>query len=521
MGVVRKLLIFIVLTAGLIALGRLAGRLLPRYHILPSATVAPADSVGPAAPARDSGAALPAAAADTTGGRWHERLFDPLERANGLGPKSLKRKTGYYEIILPKGKPLYEYALDIEKICRARGITVVQGTEPRPSGRSVEYVLESNGQRIKLRASAGGAVRAGAARLAVVFIGLDSLSLSQAQILMDADWAKTLVIDPYNPNPALRALRDGDGRDGILAELPMEPSAYPYIDPGKNALYIHHGKEDVDRILGRAMDSLPRAEGFASRYGDRAIENQPLLDKLFQFIARRKLIFLDLTGSQRSLARQSAAAQGARSRTLAPFRDSAHIEEELARKTAFAQKSGEAVLVLPFSESGFRKLSKAIAAETPRFNDMGLELVDLASLSAPDTVASAPESASGPKPQSPAGDKATDAAAKAMKGTKTPGGAKAPAGAKAQGKSNLPGGTKPAVAPAKAPNGSKSPGGKPAAPAAGKAPAKAPAKGPVHGAANGSAKPAGAKAKPKPAAGAAGARPKEKKPEEDGSAAAK
>jgi len=439
MGVVRKLLIFIVLTAGLIALGRLAGRVLP-HSLMPSiGSRSPAESDGPAGSARDSGNGLPAVAADTSGGRWHERLFDPLEHANGLGPKSLKRKPGYFEIILPKGKPLYEYALDIEKTCRARGITVVQGAEGRPSGRSVEYVLESNGQRIKLRASLGGPVRAGAARLAVVFIGLDSLSLSQAQSLKDADWGKTLVIDPYNPNPALRALRDGDGRDGILAELPMEPSAYPYVDPGKNALYIHHGKEDVDRILGRAMDSLPKAEGFASRYGDRAIENQPLLDKLFQFTARRKLVFLDLTGSQRSLARQAAAAQGARSRTLSPFRDSAHVEEELARKTAFAQKSGEAVLVLPFSEPGFRRLSKAIAAETPRFNEMGMELVDLASLSAPDTLPSA-GSIAGPKAVATAGAKSTAAAAKPASGSKLPAKSSPKASPKASGK---PAGAKP------------------------------------------------------------------------------
>ncbi|MBW8886611.1 MAG: divergent polysaccharide deacetylase family protein [Fibrobacteres bacterium] len=496
MGVVRKLLIFIVLTAGLIALGRLAGRVLP-HSLMPSiGSHAPADSVIPSGPARDSGDVLPAVSADTSGGRWHERLFDPLEHANGLGPKSLKRKPGYFEIILPKGKPLYEYALDIEKTCRARGIVVVQGAESRPSGKSVEYLLESNGQRIKLRASLGGPVRAGAARLAVVFIGLDSLSLSQAQSLKDADWGKTLVIDPYNPNPALRALRDGDGRDGILAELPMEPSAYPYVDPGKNALYIHHGKEDVDRILGKAMDSLPKAEGFASRYGDRAIENQPLLDKLFQFTARRRLVFLDLTGSQRSLARQAAAAQGARSRTLSPFRDSAHVEEELARKTALAQKSGEAVLVLPFSETGFRRLSKAIAAETPRFNEIGLELVDLASVSAPDTLPSE-AGITGPKAESPMGAKTTSAAAKPASGSKAP----------AKGLPKTP--ANPPATISKAPGGAKPVKGKTASPVAGKAPAKA------------SAKPAGAKPPAKPSAGATGARPKEKRIPQDDNPASK
>lgn len=457
MGVVRKLLIFTVLTAGLIALGRMAGRLLPRSPAPAVGITDAVDSAGPSSAARDSNNALPAVAGDTTGGRWHERLFDPLERANGLGPKSLRRKSGYYEIIFPKGKPLYEYALEIEKICRARGITVVQGSELRPAGHTVEYILESNGQRIKLRAGLGGAVLAGAARLAVVFTGLDSLSGTQAEALKSAAWDKTLAIDPYNPNPALRILRDGDGHDGIVAELPMEPSAYPYIDPGKHALYIHHNKEDVERILGAALDSLPKAEGFASRYGDRAIENGPLLDKLFQFTARRKLVFLDLTGSPRSLTRRAAAAQGARSRTLVLFRDSAHVEEELARKAALAQKSGEAVLALPYSDIGLRLLSKAIAANAVRFNEMGLELVDLAALSAPDTLADAEEKPAVAKPGMPAGAKMPAAGAKpSATGVKPTTGAAASAkgksaaatAAKAHGKNpGKPAGAKPMAKP--------------------------------------------------------------------------
>lgn len=475
MGVVRKLLIFTVLTAGLIALGRVAGRWLPRSPAPSASLFDAADSAGPSPATRDSGDALPAVATDTTGGRWHERLFDPLERANGLGPKSLRRKTGYYEIIFPKGKPLYEYALEIEKICRARGITVVQGTELRPSGHTVEYLLESNGQRLKLRAGLGGTVLAGAARLAVVFIGLDSLTGTQAEALKGAAWDKTLAIDPYNPNPALRILRDGDGHDGIVAELPMEPSAYPYIDPGKHALYIHHNKEDVERILGAALDSLPKAEGFASRYGDRAIENGPLLDKVFQFTARRKLVFLDLTGSPRSLTRRAAAAQGARSRTLVLFRDSAHVEEELARKIALAQKSGEAVLALPYSDMGLRLLSKAIAANAARFNEMGLELVDLAALSAPDTLAEAEEKPVTAKPGTSAGAKPMTAGAK-------PGAAGAKPGAKA------------------ITGAGPSAKGKSAAATAGKAHAKNPAK------------PAGAKPTAKPSADAKGVRRAADKP---------
>ncbi len=109
MGLLRKILIFTVLTAGIILLGRLAGRFLPRAGHSPASADAPPDAGG----MRDSTNALPAVEADTTGGRWHERLFDPLERAHALGPKSLRHKPGYYEIVFPKARPIHEYALDI------------------------------------------------------------------------------------------------------------------------------------------------------------------------------------------------------------------------------------------------------------------------------------------------------------------------------------------------------------------------------------------------------------------------
>lgn len=425
MGVVRKILIFVVLTAGIILVGRLVPRLLPHHQApvpVPNSGLV-ADSL------RDSTNALPEAAADTTGGRWHEKLFEPLQRAFQLPAKSIKQKKGFWEVVFPKGKPIHEYALAIETICRTQGIVVELGVELRPANRSVEYLLQSSGQHIKLRASLGSAFMAGSAKLAIVFTELDSLREVQLAALEVAAWDKSLVVNPYSPNQALKKLRFTQARNEILIEMPMEPAAYPYVDPGKHALFIHHGKEDVARILDQDLDSLPHAAGFSSRYGDRAIENQPLLEKFFQYAARKNKVFLDLTGSPRSLARQTAATQSARSRSLIAYKDSIHIEEELARKTAMAQKTGDAILVLPYTVFGFRNLEKALAANAVRFNEMGLELVTLSALmSAPDTVATgAPAAGKGAdagkaakKPANPPVKIPSPAKTSAKKATKTP-----------------------------------------------------------------------------------------------------
>jgi polysaccharide deacetylase 2 family uncharacterized protein YibQ len=137
----------------------------------------------------------------------------------------------------------------------------------------------------------------------------------------------------------------------------------------------------VARILAAALDSLPKARGFASKHGDRAIENQPLLDKLFRQTAAKGLIFLDLTGSPRSLTRQVAGGLGARYRLAAVDKDSLGVGEELAHRAALAQKTGEALWVIAWSATGFRLLEKALAEHEVRMAETGLELVTASRLS--------------------------------------------------------------------------------------------------------------------------------------------
>ena len=377
MGVIRKILVFVVITSIIILLGKLAARLLP-----PKSGSGGSSALGSGEDALgDSTNALPPVVGDTSGGRWSEKLFQPLIEAYGLPAKSIRRKPGHWEINFPKGKPIHEYALGIEKLCAKNGVEVVKGVELRPSNQGVEYHLQSDGNVIKLRASLGKGFMAGSARLAIVFIGLDSLKETQLAALESAKWEKTLVINPHCKNPVLKKIRFTHPRNEVLAELPMEPSTFPYVDPGKQALFIHHNKEDVERILSETLDSLPKARGYATKHGDRAIENQPLLDKVFRFTAGRGLIFLDLTGSQRSLTRQTAGALGARYRVSLIDKDSLGIAEELLGRAALAQKTGEALWVIAWSPMAFRNLEKALAEHEGRMSEVGLELVTSTRLS--------------------------------------------------------------------------------------------------------------------------------------------
>lgn len=390
MGVLRKILVFVLITSLLILAGRLAGKYLPPDGSVFGREPDPEDDLP------DSTNALPDLPIDTTGAPWREKLFVPLAKEFSLPDKQIRRRQGYWEIIFPKGKPIHEYALAIENLCLAAGIRVVKGVELRPSNQGVEYHLETGDKVIKLRASLGKAFMAGSARLAIVFTRLDSLTETQLAALEAARWEKTLVVDPHSRNPVLKKIRYTHARNELLAELPMEPSSYPYLNPGQHALFIHHTREDVDRLLAAALDSLPKARGFATKHGDRAIENKPLLDKLFRQTAARNLLFLDLTESPRSLTRQVAGSLGARYRIAAVDKDSLGVGEELAHRAAVAQRTGEALWVIAWSPAAFRRLEKALAEHEGRMAETGLEFVTASRLPASAGRAAADSSRTAP-----------------------------------------------------------------------------------------------------------------------------
>jgi polysaccharide deacetylase 2 family uncharacterized protein YibQ len=157
-----------------------------------------------------------------------------------------------------------------------------------------------------------------------------------------------------------------DSRD-VLVELPMEPAAYPVVKPGPRALFIHHTKDEIERILRGRLDENGDAAGFATRLGDRAIEHPGLMDNVMEFVADRGLLFLDLTGSPRSRAPQAAAHAGAIafSATARDPGGAADLKAELERRIPVAKRSGEGIWVLRHTDGLPATLAAVLRAGGP------------------------------------------------------------------------------------------------------------------------------------------------------------
>lgn len=373
MRIVRRLFILSLLVAALIGLGLYLPRALAPifgHWTTPSTTSSKdADSLG----------TLPQ---DSTAEFWDRVLFHPLDRAFTMPPKSLRRQGQKAQWLAPKGLPLHEYALGIEKACRHNGVRILDAREIRTSHTGLvraEYVLVQEGapanDTLHLTLKIGGQSVPGSARLAIVFVGLDSVDLSDAALLKQSPFAINLAIDPFNHNPALQALKSGGNHLHLLALIPMEPIAYPYINPGKNAIYLHFNEEQIRDNLDKALTHFKEARGIVTRHGDRAIESRPLLTRLFKYLVPHHLPLLDVTGSPRSLARDVAGETGGMAHRGSVVKDSTQFPTEFAKRVAHAVKSSESVLVLHYSRTGFRQLLALVQEREGELEDMGLAFV--------------------------------------------------------------------------------------------------------------------------------------------------
>ncbi len=317
---------------------------------------------------------------------YRESLLRPLLKQYGLNPGRISRRGGFVEVEFPRGKPLHEYAYGVEALCGSSHIRVLQGEEFDPPQEKVEYHLQvDSGAPFDLRLTLGKNILAGSSRMALVVVSLDSVNDTAAKRLLALPFPLTLAVAAGDSTPVSARWQHLPQDKEALLELPMEPANYPYVRPGPGALFIHYSRSEVEKLLKTKLKTYPAAMGFATTFGDRAIENRPLLENAMGFMASHSLIFLDLTGSPRSLSVPVGLQTGGVVYT-------AHVQEpdsgekfeaEFLRRCDRAGKTGQGVWVLRYFPGLPILLENLLNKDRDHFQELGLQLSTLSALTRP------------------------------------------------------------------------------------------------------------------------------------------
>ena len=315
---------------------------------------------------------------------YRESVILPLLKRHGLRPVNLAKRGGFVELTLPKGRPLHEYAYEAESLSQVSGIRVLEGHEFDPPEAKVEYSLQSaSGSSCALRLLLGKNLLAGASRMAIVVVSLGTVSDEESKSLLAFPEALTLAIPGDDSTGVRSCWWNLPSNKQAFLELPMEPSGYPYVKPGRGALFIHHSRSEVEKLLQARQNLYPSAAGFATTFGDRAIENRPLLENILRYTSAHSKVFLDLTSSSRSFTATvafEASAVAYVARIQEPDATGKILEAEMLRRCERAGKTGEGIWVLRYFPGLPNHLQRLIEKNGKQLNEIGLQWVTLGAL---------------------------------------------------------------------------------------------------------------------------------------------
>lgn len=163
--------------------------------------------------------------------------------------------------------------------------------------------------------------------------------------------------------------------------LPMESRSDIPGQFKSEAIKIHHSEPEIQEIVSDAMKKIPNASGIATRWGDRAVEQETLFRPIFSILKERDMWFMDLTGNRYSKTDGLCEKMQINCRTESPFNPNRMTQSVYVKNTlTAAQRTGKAILLLPLSNGSF----KAIEGLKDSAEVQGTEIVELSGIFQPE-----------------------------------------------------------------------------------------------------------------------------------------
>jgi polysaccharide deacetylase 2 family uncharacterized protein YibQ len=181
-------------------------------------------------------------------------------------------------------------------------------------------------------------------------------STRRARQLLAIPQPVTLSILPIEDDAReIAELAHAAGRE-VMLHAPMEPQAYPAIDPGSDALLVRYEASEIRRRFDALLASLPYVIGTNNHMGSRFTEDAGALAPVMQSVAEKGLFFIDSRTTGRSKVPEVALRYGVPSMSRDLFLDNvaepAAIGRELRRLLVKARRQGMAIGIChPYKET--------------------------------------------------------------------------------------------------------------------------------------------------------------------------
>ncbi len=207
--------------------------------------------------------------------------------------------------------------------------------------------------------------------------------LEAVERLLATGEAITYAVLPFRPHSVETAERVHEAGEEVILHLPMEPQAYPRIQPGEGGLLAAMDPETFEATLARDLDAVPFADGVNNHMGSRLTELPEPMARVMRQLAARGLFFLDSRTTGHSVAPQAAEAAGVAWIGRDVFLDNRQEGEAIAAQldalVEAARRRGRAVAI----GHPHPATLDALEAYLPRLRQEGIAVVPLHDLLPP------------------------------------------------------------------------------------------------------------------------------------------
>lgn len=186
----------------------------------------------------------------------------------------------------------------------------------------------------------------------------------------------SIAINPFKASKSTFYDLDKLKKPDLIISIPMEPKEYPYLNPGKEALMIHHTPQQIQATLNKAFAQVPQAVGAINYMGSRALTNGPLLKAAIKELANKGMFFIDKSKLRQSKVNEVCNNLNASCYKLTSLPQKGRIPAYLNSRLIMAKRTGQAIVLLPLTKANINAVEEIL----PICKDQGTKIEKLSNL---------------------------------------------------------------------------------------------------------------------------------------------
>jgi len=188
--------------------------------------------------------------------------------------------------------------------------------------------------RLRIKRISGAPVDSAYVALVIDDFGDYTVPIAKKFFELNISFSASILPNGKYTSDVLNEL-DKHNRIERLVHIPMEPKAYPRIDPGADAILVSLDDRDILKLVEKMLADIPGAVGANNHMGSKATENSRVMFQVLRVLRDAGFFWVDSRTTPYSVAEDIAKEKGVPATHIDHIIDPPGITEDEIEKRLF------------------------------------------------------------------------------------------------------------------------------------------------------------------------------------------